>query len=79
MKGCSSRRDWQGAQIPRSSPEEGGGEGAQLELTDALPEGLPSVENINTNIIRQKQFVLILRNIAAWIYSHLRGFYDCHC
>ena len=45
MKGCSSRRDWQGAQIPRSSPEEagGGGEGAQLELTDELPEGIPSV------------------------------------
>ena len=55
----------------------GVGGGAQLELTDALREGLPSVGNNNSNIRAQKQFFLIFWNIAAWIYSHLRGFYDC--
>ena len=29
-------RDWQGGQMPRSCPE--GGDWAQVELTDALPE-----------------------------------------
>ena len=31
-------RDWQGGQMPRSCPERGGGDWAQVELTDALPE-----------------------------------------
>ena len=31
-------RDWQGGQMPRSCPEGGGGDWAQVELTDALPE-----------------------------------------
>ena len=30
-------RDWQGGQMPRSCPE-GGGDWAQVELIDALPE-----------------------------------------
>ena len=30
-------RDWQGGQMPHSCPE-GGGDWAQVELTDALPE-----------------------------------------
>ena len=44
-------RDWQGGQMPRSSPGVGGGGGgwAQVELTDALLTQLEQKDTIKTS------------------------------
>ena len=39
-------RDWQGGQMPRSSPGGGGGGWAQVELTDALCKDIESELNV---------------------------------